>query len=95
VARGALDAAAVVPDGVEPALLEAVAGADAAAVDECVAAGVLRGEGRGLRFRHKLARLAVERAVPAGRRVELHRQILAHLVVTSRDEPARLAHHAE
>ena len=77
VARGALDAAAVVPDGVEPALLEAVAGADAAAVDECVAAGMLRGEGRGLRFRHELARLAVERAVPAGRRVELHRQILA------------------
>ena len=37
----------------------------------------------------------MERAVPAGRRVELHRQILAHLVVTSRDEPARLAHHAE
>ena len=95
VARGALDAAAVVPDGVEPALLEAVAGADASAVDECVAAGMLRGEGRGLRFRHELARLAVERAVPAGRRVELHRQILAHLVVTPRDEPARLAHHAE
>jgi predicted ATPase len=64
-------------------------------VDECVAAGMLRGEGRGLRFRHELARLAVERAVPASRRVELHRQILAHLVVTSRDEPARLAHHAE
>ena len=95
VARGALDAAAVVPDGVELALLEAVAGADAAAVDECVAAGMLRGEGRGLRFHHELARLAVERAVPAGRRVELHRQILAHLVVTSRDDPARLAHHAE
>ena len=56
---------------------------------------MLRGEGRGLRFRHELARLAVERAVPAGRRVALHRQILAHLVVTSRDEPARLAHHAE
>ena len=79
VARGALDAAAVVPDGVELALLEAVAGADAAAVDECVAAGMLRGDGRGLRFRHELARLAVEQAVPAGRRVELHRQILAHL----------------
>jgi hypothetical protein len=94
LARGALDAAAVVPDGVEPALLEAVAGADAAAVDECVTAGMLGGEGRGLRFRHELARLAVERAVPAGRRVELHRQILAHLAVMSRDEPARLAHHA-
>jgi hypothetical protein len=56
---------------------------------------MLRGEGRGLRFHHELARLAVEQAVPAGRRVELHRQILAHLVVTFRDEPARLAHHAE
>jgi DNA-binding CsgD family transcriptional regulator len=76
-------------------LLEAVAGADAAAIDECVAAGMLREDGRGVRFRHELARLAVERAIPAARRVELHRQILAHLVVASRDEPARLAHHAE
>ena len=95
VARGALDAASVVPDRVEPALLEAVAGAGAAAVDECVAAGMLRDDGRSLRFRHELARLAVEQAVPAGRRVELHRQLLAHLVATTRDDPARLAHHAE
>jgi DNA-binding CsgD family transcriptional regulator/tetratricopeptide (TPR) repeat protein len=95
VARGALDAAAVVPDRVELTLLEAVAGADAAAIEECLRAGMLRDDGRGVRFRHELARLAVERAVPAARRVELHRQILAHLVVASRDEPARLAHHAE
>jgi DNA-binding CsgD family transcriptional regulator/tetratricopeptide (TPR) repeat protein len=94
-ARGALDAAAVVPDRVELMLLEAVAGADAAAIDECLRAGMLREDGRGVRFRHELARLAVERAIPAARRVQLHRQILAHLVVASRDEPARLAHHAE
>ncbi len=93
--RGALDAAAVVPDRVELELLEAAAGAGAAAVDECVAAGMLRDDGRGLRFRHELARLAVEQAVPAGRRVELHRQILAHLTRVAGDEPARLAHHAE
>ena len=93
--RGALDAAAVVPDRVELELLEAAAGAGAAAVDECVAAGMLRDDGRGLRFRHELARLAVEQAVPAGRRVELHRRILAHLTLVSGDEPARLAHHAE
>ena len=76
-------------------LLEAVAGADAAAIDECLRAGMLRDDGRGVRFRHELARLAVERAVPAARRVQLHRQILAHLVVASPDEPARLAYHAE
>jgi DNA-binding CsgD family transcriptional regulator len=94
-ARGALDVAAVVPDRVELMLLEAVAGADTAAIDECLRAGMLRDDGRGVRFRHELARLAVERAIPAARRVELHRQILAYLVVASRDEPARLAHHAE
>jgi DNA-binding CsgD family transcriptional regulator len=94
-ARGALDAAAVVPDRVELMLLEAVAGADAAAIEECLRAGMLRDDGRGVRFRHELARLAVEQAISAARRVELHRQILAHLVVASQDEPARLAHHAE
>ena len=94
-ARGALDAAAVVPDRVELMLLEAVAGADAAAIEECLRAGILRDDGRGVRFRHELARLAVEQAISAARRVELHRQILAHLVVASQDEPARLAHHAE
>jgi tetratricopeptide (TPR) repeat protein len=94
-ARGALDAAAVVPDRVELTLLEAVAAADAAAIDECLRAGMLRDEGRAVRFRHELARLAVERAVPAARRVELHRRILAHLAAVAADEPARLAHHAE
>ena len=42
-------------------------------------AGMLRDDGRGLRFRHELARLAVEEAVPAARRVELHRRVLAYL----------------
>src|SRR5215207_3368811 len=46
-ARGALDASAVVPDRVELELLEAAAGAGPAAVDECVAAGMLRDDGRG------------------------------------------------
>jgi DNA-binding CsgD family transcriptional regulator/tetratricopeptide (TPR) repeat protein len=60
-ARAALDAAALVPDQVAPALLEAVADADAAAVDECLRAGVLRDDGRSVRFRHELLeRYAVE-----------------------------------
>jgi DNA-binding CsgD family transcriptional regulator/tetratricopeptide (TPR) repeat protein len=79
---------------VAPALLEAVADADAAAVDECLRAGVLRDDGRSVRFRHELARLAVEQAVPAARRVALHRHILAQLAASG-EEPARLAYHAE
>jgi predicted ATPase len=93
-ARATLDAAAVVPDRVELALLEAVAGAGAATIDECLAAGMLRADGRSVRFRHELARLAVERAVPVARRVELHRRTFDRLAAAGA-EPARLAYHAE
>ena len=54
---------------------------------------MLRPEGRGVAFRHDLARMAVEEEVAPVRREELHRRALAALA----DSPdlARLAHHAE
>ena len=50
-----------------------------------------------LEFRHELARLAIERAVRPGRRMELHRRTLTALLgrhETAQDH-ARLVHHAE
>jgi len=96
-ARQVLDAVAVVTAPVEPWLLAEVAGSDVEHLDACVAAGMLRGRAGGVEFRHELARLAVEQAVPPGRRADLHRRTLAALVArpSATHDSTRLAHHAE
>lgn len=68
-ARAALDVAAAIPDHAELHVLRAASGTDRMALDECVEAGVLVADGRGLRFRHELARVVVEQAVPAMHRL--------------------------
>jgi DNA-binding CsgD family transcriptional regulator len=96
-AREVLDAAAVVTAPVEAWLLGEVAGAPPDGLDECVTAGMLRERPGGVEFRHELARLAIEQAVPPGRRADLHRRTLAALLArpfVNRDS-TRLAHHAE
>ena len=97
-AAGALlEAVAVVPPRAELWLLEALAGADPAPLDECLASGMLAAEAAGVAFRHELARLAVEESLSPHRKLDLHRRALAALA----DPPgggldlARLAHHAE
>jgi DNA-binding CsgD family transcriptional regulator/tetratricopeptide (TPR) repeat protein len=96
-ARQVLDAAAVVAPPVETWLLVEAAGAAPAQVDECVAAGMLQGQAGGIGFRHELARRAVERTLPPGRRADLHGRALAALLTRPGAAPdsARLAHHAD
>ena len=94
-ARGLLDVVAVIGDGADAALIAEVAGTDAAALDECVATGMLRPAGTEFRFRHEIARLAVEDAILPMQRSRLHRQVLRARVARDEDDPARLAHHAE
>ena len=96
-ARQVLDAAAVVGPPVEMWLLVEAAGASSAHLDECVTAGMLKGQAGGVGFRHELARLTVERALGPGRRAELHGRVLAALLARggAAPDPARLAHHAE
>jgi DNA-binding CsgD family transcriptional regulator/tetratricopeptide (TPR) repeat protein len=96
-ARELLDAVAVVPHRTELWLLEAIAGDVVGALDECVAAGMLRFEDLAVEFRHELARLAVEESLDPHRRVEFHRAALAALRIPPGGHPdlARLAHHAE
>ena len=93
--RGVLDAAALVGERVEPALLAAVTGADVGALDEPVAAGLLVADGAVLRFRHEIARRAVEQEVGPHTGAEIHRRILAELRAVGGADDARLAHHAE
>ena len=96
-ARRLLDAAALIPARCELWLLEATAPSSFARLDACIASGVLRADEDAVVFRHELARLAIESAVPAGMRRALHREILRALrsPPVGEPDPARLAHHAD
>jgi DNA-binding CsgD family transcriptional regulator/tetratricopeptide (TPR) repeat protein len=94
-ARTVLDAAALIGTRLEYSLLESVTDCPPSAVDELLAAGLLSGDGAGLKFRHEIARLAVQDAVPAHRRGLIHVRILDALRASGGDDDARLAFHAE
>ena len=93
-AHDAIELAAVVPGSTELWLFGATVGAGAAAIDECIAAGLLTVRGDAVAFRHDLARRAVEDAIPPIRRRELDRLVLRALDGAEGSDPARLAHHA-
>ncbi len=94
-ARSALDVAALVGSRVEPALLSAAADVTVEDLDELVDSGLLVGDGSGLRFRHDIARRAVDGAVPPHRRTATHRAVLDELLRRGSTDDARLAYHAE
>ncbi len=96
-ARRLLDVAALVPTRAELWLLDAVAADELAGLEACLASGVVREEPGAIAFRHELARLAIESAVPVHRSRELHATILAALSSPPAGvaDEARLAHHAE
>jgi DNA-binding CsgD family transcriptional regulator/tetratricopeptide (TPR) repeat protein len=93
--REVLDVAALTGARVELDLLESVTACPAAAVDEVLASGLLAEDGGWLRFRHEIARLAVEQAVAPHRRAAVHARILAALGLRGCDDDARMAFHAE
>jgi DNA-binding CsgD family transcriptional regulator/tetratricopeptide (TPR) repeat protein len=94
-ARELLDATALLGTRIEPDLIEAVAPGSAALLDEILASGLLTEDGSRLRFRHEIARLTVEQAIPVHRRGPIHRRILGALGALGRADDARLAFHAE
>jgi predicted ATPase len=71
-ARATLEAAAIIGSRIEPTILAAVAGPDPEAVDECLAAGMLRPEQNLLTFRHELSREAVLGTLPPHRSMFWH-----------------------
>lgn len=92
-ARDVLELASVAPGQIEIAVLDAVVDAAPAAIGACTAAGLLQLDGSALRFRHELARRAIEAALPAGRAAALHGAVFDALSL--RGAPAaRLVHHA-
>jgi len=94
-ARGILQAAALIGSVVEPWLLERAAAATPEMVDELADCGLLAADGTALRFRHEIARRAVEQAVPGHRLPGIHARILAALRDGACEDHARLAFHAE
>ncbi|MFI5909658.1 LuxR C-terminal-related transcriptional regulator [Dactylosporangium sp. NPDC051541] len=85
--RTVLDTAALIGARVDPHSLAA----EPASLDALIASGLLIADGTGLRFRHELARLTIEQAIPVHRRPALHAAILKTVTV----DDARVAHHAE
>ena len=92
-ARDAVEVVAIEPSGMDRAQALA-SGASVHGLDEAVGAGILVVDGRWLRFRHELARLAIESAQLPGIRAARHAAALGHLESIGAD-PAQLAHHAE
>ena len=93
--REVLEVAALIGARVELDLLTSVTGCPPQAVDEILASGLLAEDGGWLRFRHEIARIAVEQAIPAYRRADIHARILAALGSLGCGDDARMAFHAE
>ena len=92
-----LEAAAVIGQRVEPWLLASVSGAEAPAVEESLAAGILVAHEDDLLFRHELARRTILEAISPLRRQVLNRMALDVLKSSpnTKKNLARLVHHAE
>jgi DNA-binding CsgD family transcriptional regulator/tetratricopeptide (TPR) repeat protein len=90
-----LDHAALLGTNLAPTLLLAVTGTETASLDELLGNGILVGDGDGMRFRHEIARQALQQAVAPHRALELHRTILRALVAGGCEDDAQLAFHAD
>jgi predicted ATPase len=93
--REVLDVAALTGARVELDLLTSVTASPLPVLDELFASGLLAVDGQWLRFRHEIARLAVEQAVAPHRRAGMHARILAALRSLGSGDDARMAFHAE
>lgn len=92
--RRVVEAVSIAPRSLDIEHASALVGATSSHIDAALAAGVLEGDGRWLRFRHELARSAVEESLPPARRLNLHSRMLRLLEEEQRPDLARMAHHA-
>jgi DNA-binding CsgD family transcriptional regulator len=95
VSRAVLEMVSVVPARTETWLLEETIRPDAAAIEECLGAGMLRSDGETTAFRHELARRAMEDSLTMPRYQSLHALVLKALVNRGSEALlARIVHHA-
>jgi DNA-binding CsgD family transcriptional regulator/tetratricopeptide (TPR) repeat protein len=93
--RQVIEVAALIGHRVDVRLLQAVTSCPPADLDELLTSGLLAEDGEWLKFRHAIARLAVERSVAAHRARVSHARILAALRSADPADGAQLAFHAE
>jgi DNA-binding CsgD family transcriptional regulator/tetratricopeptide (TPR) repeat protein len=93
--RAVLDVAALTGARAEVQVIESVTACSPSAIDELLESGLLVEDGDWLRFRHEIARLAVEQSVAAHRSGAIHARILAALRSLGCDNHASMAFHAE
>jgi DNA-binding CsgD family transcriptional regulator len=93
-AREALDVAAVLGRQTPSAVLT-TAGATAAALAELLTCGIVEAAVTQLRFRHEIARQAVQSGIAPHRLEVLHRSALTALLAAGCEDDARLAFHAD
>jgi DNA-binding CsgD family transcriptional regulator/tetratricopeptide (TPR) repeat protein len=94
-ARAVLHVAVLTGVRAELRIVESVTDCAPPVVDEVLASGLVTVDGAWLRFRHEIARLAVEQAIPPHRRSRIHARVLDALAAAGCDDDARMAFHAE
>jgi len=97
LADALLQLVAIVPRQIDLALVGDVLAPTTETVEACLASGLLVVDGASLRFRHELARTAVEEALQPPRAAALHHRVLAALEARPDRETslAARAHHAQ
>lgn len=93
-ARRVVEAVSIAPRELEVDRVARLVETSRSAIDRTVTSGILRAERDRLRFRHELARAAVEASLPPAGRLELHRRMIELLEEDGERDVARLAHHA-
>jgi DNA-binding CsgD family transcriptional regulator len=95
-ARAVLEAVSLFPRRAETAVVaDLVKGVIDTGLDDCVEKGMLSLEGGLLRFRHELARRAIEASIAPTRRRALHQKVVDVLKRRSDARAGEIAHHAE
>ena len=91
--RSRVEQLAVVVAPAARSLVEALPGGSAGLV-AAERLGIVEFDGRNVVFRHDLTRRAIEASLPGGRRIALHRLVLALLLAEPEPDLARVVHHA-
>jgi DNA-binding CsgD family transcriptional regulator/tetratricopeptide (TPR) repeat protein len=95
-ARVVLDAVSIFPRHADTALVaDLVKGSIDAGLDECVEKGMLSLDGGIVRFRHELARRAIEASIAPARLRSMHQKVVEILTRRSDARAGAIAHHAE
>ncbi|MEV7342036.1 AAA family ATPase [Streptomyces sp. NPDC093544] len=92
--RDALEQLAVVPSAVERPLVKALLTDDVAELAAAEQRGLMVVTPERADFRHELIRRAIADSLPAARRIELNRSVLAALVAVPGSDASRIVHHA-